>query len=128
MPPLSKKISVCVLEDDPAALRSTRQILRSSGYKVSPFTTLDAILQYARVHRPHAAIVGFGRSASSSLEVAAQLRKISPLTSVIISLKVHQARARTLLSGRELVQLIEQQCVHSAVSRPAISKGTEGEF
>jgi len=60
------------------------------------------------------------------LEVAAE---ISPSTAVIISLKVHRDKARKMLIGSELVNMIKQRCVETlekpAFQRPTFSKKKE---
>src|ERR1700746_1354001 len=106
----SDSISICVLDNDSSTLRTTSQLLSSAGWPVRPFSHPDTFIDYVRTHRPKAAIVDFGGPRANGLEVAARVREVSPVTSVIISLKVHRAGACNLLSRNELVSLLEQHC------------------
>ena len=105
----SDSISVCVLDNDPAALKETSELLSSVGWDVEPFIDPDTILNYAATHQPAAAIVNLGGPRAHGLDIAARLRAISPSTSIIISLKVHRSKAHKMLMGSEMLNLIKQR-------------------
>ena len=107
----SNSLVICLLDDDPSALQARVRFLASAGWQVKPFTDPNPFLEYARIHHPEAAIISFGELHASGLEIRARLREVSPVTSVINLLKVHYGRAQRVLSGNELVNLIEQQCI-----------------
>ena len=121
-----------MLDNDPSTLRKTREILSSARWDLEPFVDPDTILNYAATHRTAAAIINFGGSCVHALDVAARLRAISPSTSVIISLKVHRNKARRMLMGTEMVNLIRQQFVESpeqsSFGRSTFSQAEEIDF
>jgi len=125
----SESITICVLDSDPSALRSTSELLSSAGWRVEPFIDRDTILDYAATHQPAAAIVNFGGSRAHGLDIAARLTAISPSTAIIISLKVHGGKAHNMLMGTELVNLIKKQCVEASerpfCKRPSLSQNKE---
>lgn len=102
-------MTVCVIDDDPLTKQQTSDLLESAGYKVRPFDRPDTFLKYARDCHPVAAIVDLGGSHAEGLKIRARLREVSPITSVIISLKIHQG-VRSMLRGNELVKMIKQIC------------------
>ena len=120
----SDSISICVVDSDPSALRTTGQLLSSAGYSVKPFSHQEAFLEYASIHRPKVAIVTLGRSHTNGLPVTVRLREVSPATFVIIALKVHRGRAHHVLLGNELVSLIEQY----RISKSTQTAATRGSF
>jgi len=71
-------------------------------------------MEYARIYCPQVAVVDFGGPGGNGMEVAARVREVSPKTAVIISLKVHRAKARSMLPRGELVNLIAQQYVRTS--------------
>src|SRR5438270_8061549 len=58
----SDSISICVLENDPSALRKTSEVLSSAGWRVKTFIDRDAILDYAAMYQCAAVIINFGGS------------------------------------------------------------------
>ena len=102
-------MTVCIIDDDPVTKQQTSELLESAGYRVRPFDRPDTFLKYARDYHPVAAIVDLGGSHAQGLKIRARLREVSPITSVIISLKIHRG-ARSMLRGNELVKMIKQVC------------------
>ena len=119
----SDSINICVLDNDPLALKKTSQLLSSAGWRVEPFIDRDAVLSYAATHQPAAAIVNFGGPRAYALDVTTRLTAISPSTSVIISLKVHRGKEHKMLMGTELVNLIKQRCVQTS-EQPSFERAT----
>jgi CheY-like chemotaxis protein len=105
--------TVCLLDSDPLTLVATSRFLSSAGWPVRPFTSPDALIDYARIHQPGVAIVYYGGPRANGLKAATRLRDVSPVTHVIITLRIHShnGRAHNRLSGSELVTLIEQHCI-----------------
>ena len=116
-------VTVCLLDDNPLTAHRTSGSLKSAGYKVKAFDHPDAFLRYARDHHPTAAVVDLGGSHGKGLEIRAHLREVSPVTSVILSLKIHQDRARFVLPGDELVKMIKHICAGKSLCNFAESGG-----
>ena len=108
---------VCVLDPDIDALRKTTRFLSLSAWDVRPFNHPDALLEYARNRSPAAAILDFGTTRRGSENVAERLRKLSPQTAIVISVKVHRSQVQGLLCGNELINLINEQCTARAMKQ-----------
>lgn len=108
-------VVVCLLNDDPAQLASTNQVLLSAGWQTRPFSDPDPFINYARTHSPDIAILDFGGPQGRGLEVRSQLREVSPGTRTIIALKPHHNLARRVLGDNELIDLIDQYVATSAL-------------
>ena len=78
------KETVYLLDDDSSILKSTGRLLDSAGWKVEAFTDPIAFLEQAAKHRPDVAVIDILMPEMSGLEVQRRLRRISPLTRVII--------------------------------------------
>jgi two-component system, LuxR family, response regulator FixJ len=78
------KDTVYLLDDDSSVLKSTCRLLDSAGWKVEAFTDPIAFLEQAAKHRPDVAVIDILMPEMSGLEVQTRLRRISPLTRVII--------------------------------------------
>jgi DNA-binding NtrC family response regulator len=108
----NEAVVICLLDENPSALRIKDDVLSSADWQIRPFTRPDAFLEYAGKYHPHAAVIDLGGASADGLSVAAQLRELSPRTSVIMSTKTHHDNAaRDLLESNELLNLIEQQCI-----------------
>jgi hypothetical protein len=122
----SDSISICVLENDPSALRKTSEVLSSAGWRVETFIDRDAILDYAAMYQRAAAIINFGGSRRRQL---GGCRRNFPFDSSDYLLKVRRDKARKMLIGSELVNMIKQRCVETlekpAFQRPTFSKKKE---
>jgi|tagenome__1003787_1003787.scaffolds.fasta_scaffold20980501_2 DNA-binding response OmpR family regulator len=100
-------IHVSLLNDDPVDLKATADFLAGAGFKVRPFSEAITFLEHAGIVHPPAAIVHFRGSNVDGLAVANWLRELSPDTLVVITLKVHDKKARGVLPRRELLDLIK---------------------
>ena len=103
-------MTVCILDSNPLTTQRTSSLLKSAGYKVRPFKRPDTFLKYARNHHPAAAVVDWGGSDAQGLQIRSRLREVSPVTAVILSLKIHQGGARSMLGGDQLIRMIKQVC------------------
>lgn len=75
---------VCLVDDDPAVLKSVSRLLASDGFPVRAFNEPEDFLVYIRTHRVPVAIIDVWMPAMNGLEVQSRLRTISPSTRVII--------------------------------------------
>jgi FixJ family two-component response regulator len=75
---------VCLVDDDPAVLKSVSRLLASDGLPVRAFNEPEDFLVYIQAHRVPVAIIDVWMPAMNGLEVQSRLRTISPSTSVII--------------------------------------------
>ncbi len=76
--------AVCLLDDDPSALRGTNRLLLSAGWMAKAFDNPHSFLDYAQTHRPKVAVLDILMPIMNGLEVQKRLRQISPSTKVII--------------------------------------------
>jgi two-component system response regulator FixJ len=76
--------SVYLLDDDSSVLRSTGRLLDSAGWKVEAFTDPTMFLEQAAKHCPEVAVIDILMPEMSGLEVQTRLRRVSPLTRVIV--------------------------------------------
>lgn len=77
-------LAVCLLDDDPSILKSTRRLLDSAGWKVEAFTDPITFLEHAAMHRPGVAVIDIRMPDMNGLEVQTRLRRVSPSTRVIV--------------------------------------------
>ena len=75
---------VCLVDDDPAVLRSIGRLLASDGFAVRAFDRPKCFLDYAQVHRVPLVILDIWMEEMNGLEVHAQVGAFSPDTRVII--------------------------------------------
>ena len=80
----SNAFVICLLDDDPSVLKGLGRLFSSADLHAETFSDPKTFLQYARTHRPAAALVDVCMPQMSGLEVQSQLREISPSTRVII--------------------------------------------
>ncbi len=77
-------LSVCLVDDDPSVLKSTRRLLASAGWKVEAFTDPVEFLRYAEIHRPRVVVLDIRMPEMNGLEVQARLKKVSPESRVVV--------------------------------------------
>ena len=77
-------VAVCLLDDDPSVLKATGRLLDSVGWKVNAFTDPATFLEHAATHCPDVAIIDILMPEMNGLEVQTRLRRISPVTRVIV--------------------------------------------
>ena len=80
---LSVKI-VCLVDDDPAVIKSVGRLLTSDGFGVRAFSEPSNFLAYVAEHPVPLVILDVWMEEMSGLEVQSKLSKLSPLTRVII--------------------------------------------
>ena len=94
---LSKQtLAVCLLDDDPSILKSTRRLLDSAGWKVEAFTDPITFLEHAAMHRPGVAVIDIRMPDMNGLEVQTRLRRVSPSTRVIVLTSKDDPSVRTM--------------------------------
>jgi FixJ family two-component response regulator len=76
--------AICVLDDDPSALKGTNRLLSSAGWIAKSFANPHSFLGYAQTHGPKVVVVDILMPVMNGLEVQRRLRQISPSTRVII--------------------------------------------
>src|SRR3982750_185938 len=76
--------SICLLDDDPAVLKSIRRLLACDGFGVCTFTQPNSFLDYASEPPVQLAIIDIWIEEMNGLEVQTKLSKVSPRTRVII--------------------------------------------
>jgi len=76
--------AVCLLDDDPSALRGINRLLSSAGWTAKPFDNPQSFLDYVQTHRPKVAVLDILMPVMNGLEVQRRLRQISPSTKVVI--------------------------------------------
>jgi two-component system, LuxR family, response regulator FixJ len=79
----SESTVICLLDDDPSALKATTWLLSSVGWQPKPFSDPMAFLRHAQVHSPLVAVIDVLMPRMNGLEVQRRLCKISPLTRVV---------------------------------------------
>ena len=75
---------VCLVDDDPAVLKSIGRLLASDGFAVQSFNEPTKFLVYVAEHRVPLVILDIWMEEMNGLEVQARLSKISPRTQVIV--------------------------------------------
>ena len=89
-------LAVCLLDDDPSVLKSTRRLLDSAGWKVEAFTDPITFLEHAAMHRPGVAVIDIRMPDMNGLEVQTRLRRVSPSTRVIVLTSRDDPSVRTM--------------------------------
>lgn len=75
---------VCLLDDDPAVLKSIGRLLASDGFRVQAFNEPREFLSYVAGHPVAVVVLDIWMEEMNGLEVQAKLSKVSPRTRVII--------------------------------------------
>jgi two-component system response regulator FixJ len=75
---------VCLVDDDPAVLKSIERLLGSDGFSVRGFNKPKEFLAHVRAHPVPVVILDIWMEEMSGLEVQAQLSGLSPRTRVIV--------------------------------------------
>ena len=75
---------VCLVDDDPAVLKSLGRLLASDGFSVHAFNQPKNFLAHVRGHTVPLVILDIWMEQMTGLEVQAKLARISPSTRVII--------------------------------------------
>jgi FixJ family two-component response regulator len=76
--------AICLLDDDPSALKGTNRLLSSAGWKAKSFDDPHSFLDYAQTHRPKVVVIDILMPDMNGVEVQRRLRHISPSTRVIV--------------------------------------------
>jgi two-component system response regulator FixJ len=76
--------TVCLVDDDPAVLKSIARLLVSDGLAVRAFDRPKCFLDYARMNRVPVVVLDIWMEEMNGLEVQAQVGAFSPDTRVII--------------------------------------------
>ena len=76
--------AICLLDDDPSALKGANRLLSSAGWIAESFNDPHSFLDYAQTHLPKVVVVDILMPVMNGLEVQRRLRNISPSTRVII--------------------------------------------
>jgi|KBSMisStandDraft_5_1062788.scaffolds.fasta_scaffold16602_4 FixJ family two-component response regulator len=93
--------AVCLLDDDPSALRGINRLLSSAGWVAKPFDNPQSFLEYVQTHRPKVAVLDILMPVMNGLEVQRRLRQISPSTKVVIltSMDDPSVRSKAMEAG-----------------------------
>jgi FixJ family two-component response regulator len=75
---------VCLVDDDPAVLKSIGRLLASDGLGVRPFSEAKSFLAYVEAHQVPLVVLDIWMEEMSGLEAQVHLRMISPETKIII--------------------------------------------
>ena len=75
---------VCLVDDDPAVLKSIGRLLASDGFSVRSFDKPKSFLDYVRTNRVPVVVLDVWMEQMSGLEVQEQVSTLSPRTRVII--------------------------------------------
>ncbi len=75
---------VCLVDDDPAVLKSIGRLLASDGVSVRAFNEPNRFLEYVAAHAVPLVVLDIWMEQMTGLEVQAQLRVLSPQTRVIV--------------------------------------------
>jgi len=89
-------LAVCLLDDDPSILKSTRRLLDSAGWKVEAFTDPITFLEHAAMHRPGVAVIDIRMPDMNGLEVQTRLRRVSSSTRIIVLTSKDDPSVRTM--------------------------------
>ena len=76
--------AICLLDDDPSALKGTNRLLWSAGWKAKSFDDAHSFLDYAQTYHPKVVVVDILMPVMNGTEVQRRLHNISPSTRVII--------------------------------------------
>jgi FixJ family two-component response regulator len=85
---------VCVVDDNPAVLKSIEQLLASHGFSVRSFDKPKSFLAHVKAHAVALVILDLWMEEMSGLEVQVHLSALSPGTRVIIITGGQDPRAR----------------------------------
>jgi two-component system, LuxR family, response regulator FixJ len=75
---------VCLVDDDPAFLKSLERLLASDGFSVRSFNKPKSFLAHVQAHPVPVVVLDIWMDEMSGLEVQANLSALSPGTRVII--------------------------------------------
>jgi two-component system response regulator FixJ len=75
---------VCLVDDDPAVLKSIGRLLASDGFSVRSFDKPKSFLDHVRTNPVPVVVLDVWMEEMSGLEVQEQVSTLSPLTRVII--------------------------------------------
>ncbi|HEY2798992.1 MAG TPA: response regulator [Chthoniobacterales bacterium] len=75
---------VCLVDDDPAILKSIGRLLASNGIDVKTFNDPKNFLVHVGEHRVELVILDIWMNGMNGLEVQAKLSRLSPQTRVIL--------------------------------------------
>ena len=75
---------VCLVDDDPAVLKSIGRLLASEGFSVRSFSNPKSFLQYVQTSRVPLVVLDIWMEEMSGLEVQAKVSVLSPHTCVIM--------------------------------------------
>src|SRR3954471_14904744 len=81
---LRKASTVCVLDDEPSALKAVCRPLISAGWKIEAFNDPSVFLRHAQGGAIAVAVVDMMMPRMNGLQVQAELRRLSPRTRVIL--------------------------------------------
>jgi len=76
--------NVCLVDDDPAVIKSVGRLLTSDGFGVQTFSEPSNFLAYVAEHPVPLAILDVWMGEMSGLEVQSKLSRVSPHTRVIV--------------------------------------------
>ena len=85
---------VCLVDDDPAVLKSIEQLLVSDGFSVRSFDKAKSFLAYFQTHPVALVVLDIWMEEMSGLEVQVNLAALSPGTRVIIITGRQDPRAK----------------------------------
>lgn len=88
--------AVYLLDDDISILKATSRLLDSIGLKVETFTSPAVFLEKAAMHCPRLAVIDIMMPEMNGLEVQTRLRRVSPLTRVIVLTSKDDPSVRTI--------------------------------
>jgi len=100
-----RSVTVCLLDDDDAMLKSTGRLLSGEGWRVRMFLDPHEFLAYSETHHPEVVVLDIYMPVMDGRKVQQQLRRISPSTRVIIltSSDDPSIRAQALEEGASAV-------------------------
>jgi two-component system response regulator FixJ len=75
---------VCLVDDDPAVLKSIGRLLAAEGFSVQPFSRPRSFLDYIQTNRVPLVVLDIWMEEMSGLEVQGEVSALSPGTRVIV--------------------------------------------
>lgn len=87
--------SICLLDDDPAILKTTKRLLVSVGWGVETFTDPDAFFDHVKMFHPHVVMLDMFMPDLDGLEVQRRLSEYSPATRVIVLTAISDSAVRS---------------------------------
>ena len=93
MPP--NAATICLLDDEPSVLKALGRLLASEGLQTEKFSEPARLLDHARRHVVHLAVIDLHMPRMTGFEVLAVLRAMSPETRVIMMTGENYAAHRT---------------------------------